>query len=120
MNTGQKVRVYRNVNRKVPTLSVQTHIPGVGWRVTAHMDRVALRDVTFDVSHAGWKRVMATKRKNVHAFVVGTLIDMPTDPMPASKVGYNPYRASFFTNEDGSPATKAHFAVVYPHGVFAS
>lgn len=64
-----------------------------------HADTIALRDATFVVQPAGRERVRREKRKNVHAFVRGQLVDvdMPysmADVMAA--ITYNPYRCDTF------------------------
>jgi len=65
---GTPVRIYFNLHKKL--FSVQTKVDG-RWKVVSHSSTIALRDVRFRVSQAGRKRVLAEKRKNVHAFVEG-------------------------------------------------
>lgn len=97
-------------------------------KVIGHADSVALIDCQFRVSEAGRRRVIAEKRKNVHAGVVGTIV-RDFDPRPydwdgqyAEKVSYNPHKASTFT-ADGKPvhyATMVHLAddgKAYGYGV---
>lgn len=52
-------------------------------RVVAIVDAVTLRDAKFVVQPAGRTRVLATGRKQVHAFVRGT-VNAPTVPSPHS------------------------------------
>lgn len=66
------VRVYRNLHKKC--YSVQEKVNG-RWKVVAHKKLVCLRDVEFRVSQAGRNRVINEKRKNVHAYIVGTEIE---------------------------------------------
>lgn len=48
---------------------------------TSHVDRLLLREVEFKVREAGRQRVLAERRKNVHAFAVGVDIFSPSpDP----------------------------------------
>jgi len=86
---GKTVRVYRNLHRKC--FSVQTRV-GKRWKVTAHVDEIRLRDVSFLVHKGGHKRYLRERRKNVHAFVVGTMVDsvgpVPTSVFYSAEVGY--------------------------------
>ena len=94
-----KVKVYYNLHKH--TFSVQTKTPK-GWRVTDYADRLNLTDVEFRVSEAGRQRVLKEGRKNVHAFVIGTLTDEELDT-PVD-VSYNPYKAGFFYRKDNGEA----------------
>lgn len=91
--SGMKVRVYRNLHKNC--LSVQARVGG-HWKVIAHVDSITLLDVSFKVSQAGRDRVLREKRKNVHAFVVGTVATFPI-ALQGRKVSYNPYKADTFT-----------------------
>ena len=107
-----EVFVYRNLHQNC--WSVKSKETG---RVIAHADEVILSDVDYKVSQAGRDRVLREKSKNVHAGLVGTLVDfdpiggkMPTYPaskfssdpgqkpepgMPTN-ITYNPYKYSQF------------------------
>lgn len=89
-----KVFVYFNLHRKC--FSVKA-LEGVNkGRVIKHACYVALHNATFKVSEAGRQRVLLEKRKNVHAGVVGTLVDS-LDIICNERVTYNPYKGSNFT-----------------------
>ena len=98
--------------------------PGKGWRVWQHATAVSLRDVSFTVSEAGRQRVLATGKKNVHAFMVGELLSDPaiSDPTPIhgwSRASYNPRKAATFVDSiTQEPVTHAHIAVVGSAGIF--
>lgn len=68
IDSSRKVRVYRNLHKRC--FSVKQD--GL---VRCHADSVTLSDVHFIVSKAGQKRVRKEKKKNVHAFVEGYIID---------------------------------------------
>ena len=87
--------------------------------VIAHATGVHLRDVQFRVREAGRQRVLREKRKNVHAFVRGNLVDytgtckggvsietgsrITVDDVLGhnrARVTYNPYRYSKFVDAD--------------------
>ena len=99
-----KVRVYYNVRKK--KFSVQSE-----GKVIAHLSSMVLRNPIFKVSEAGRKRVLKTKRKNVHAFIIGD-IETYFEPIgPTESVGYNPYvYPNFIRYKDLSPVHSAQIA----------
>lgn len=106
-----KVKVYWNLHKKV--FSVQHK--GI---VIAHAKDVYLALPSFRVSEAGRQRVLATKRKNVHAFVVGMWYSgwqpLPDDANRAVRVTYNPYKyTSFVTKEDENPVDSGKYYAVW-------
>ena len=68
IDPSKKVRVYRNLHKDC--FSVKQD--GL---VRCHADNVTLSDVEFIVSKAGQRRVRDEKKKNVHAFVEGFVVD---------------------------------------------
>jgi len=68
IDNTKKVRVYRNLHKDC--FSVKQ-----AGLVRCHADQVTLSDCKFIVSKAGQKRVRDEKRKNVHAFVEGFVVD---------------------------------------------
>jgi hypothetical protein len=70
LTPGTRVRIYWNLHRDV--YSVQTHRPGVGWRLAAHVDDFTLTGVSFKVYDRIRRQVLATGVKDVHAYVCGT------------------------------------------------
>lgn len=101
---GKKVMVYYNLHKH--TFSVV-----YDGKVILHADYVKLTDVEFRVRPGGKEKVRKDKSKNVHAFVIGTLIDYcqyPCEniPEPTSNdiVTYNPYKHDTFVyKSDESP-----------------
>lgn len=105
---GQKVKVYRNLHNGL--FSVQHK--GI---VVAHVPEVHLNDASFVVNEAGRQKVLREKKKNVHAFVVGTVDHNPergVQQLPVD-VTYNPYshppneRGYFVRRHDKSPITNS-------------
>jgi len=93
---GKKVMVYYNLHKH--TFSVT-----YDGKVIMHADYVKLGDVEFRVRKGGKEKVRSEKSKNVHAFVIGTLLEYceyPCDyiPNPPSDkiVTYNPYKYDSF------------------------
>lgn len=88
-----KVECYWNLHRKC--ISVRHK-----GRVIAHPPRIVLDDVKFVVSQAGRARVLKEKRKNVHAFVRGTISPF-ADLFEGEAVTYNPYKYNSFVKVNG-------------------
>jgi hypothetical protein len=97
---GQKVMVYYNLHKH--TFSVQKN--GL---VVMHADYVKLENVEFRVRQGGKEKVRKEKSKNVHAFVIGKLVDYcqyPCDDIPEEPTGdivtYNPYKYDTFVYKE--------------------
>jgi hypothetical protein len=93
---GERVMVYYNLHKQ--TFSIQKS--GI---VFFHADYVKLQDVEFRVRKGGREKVNLEKRKNVHAFVIGNLVDFceyPCEQLPKDPEGevvtYNPYKHDSF------------------------
>jgi len=70
-------------------------------RVIAHLPRVLLADAEMIVRPAGRARVRREGRKNVHAFVRGTILpDATSVPAGVRPFSYNPREAGYFTLRD--------------------
>ena len=84
------VDVYRNLHKN--TWSILNRRTG---RVIARTDNVVVKNVKFVVQPGGRKRVIEEERKNVHAFVRGTVSPVPTVTATQGlfnvQVKYNPY-----------------------------
>jgi len=97
---GQRVKVYYNLHKH--TFSVQKNNI-----VILHADYVKLNNVEFKVRQRGMEKVRQEKSKNVHAFVIGNLVDYckyPCDEIPEEPTGnivtYNPYKFDSFVYRD--------------------
>lgn len=108
-HVGLKVKVYYNLHRHC--FSVKDYKTN---KVIGHTDRVVLQDCTFKVSEAGRRRVLLEKKKNVHAYVVGTLKawDFQHYVTPVNhKAHYNPYFTETF-EVDGMPIYESPWVVL--------
>jgi hypothetical protein len=90
---GRTVRVYRNLNRNCMSV-----VDNSSKLVIAHTSFVLLDNPVFKVSEAGRQRVLRTGRRNVHAWAVGEISEMPSNltASTALRLSYNPYRDSSF------------------------
>ncbi len=97
---GKKVMVYYNLHKHTFSVTYDS-------KVIMYADYVKLGDVEFRVRQGGKERVRSEKSKNVHAFVIGKLLDYceyPCNEMPTSSsdkvVTYNPYKHDTFVFKD--------------------
>jgi hypothetical protein len=98
---GKKVMVYFNLHKKTFSVSYDN-------KVIMHADYVKLGDVEFRVRTGGRDRVRSEKQKNVHAFVIGNLLEYceypcKNIPNPSSNsiITYNPYKHETFVYKEG-------------------
>ena len=76
---------------------------------------IYLRDATFVVQPAGRERVLREKRKNVHAYVRGTLSEGDTLPT-GNRVRYNPYRDEHWRLDNGEEVKTASLVCMTTEG----
>jgi hypothetical protein len=95
LTEGTIVRIYYNLHKHC--LSIQTRTEQ-GWRVTQHLYRIQIRNARFLVLKSGRDKVRQEKRKNVHAFVLGSFCSQ--DSVSGVPVSYNPYRWDSFVRLD--------------------
>ena len=102
------VRVFRNWKRGCYNIMQDG-------RVRASARQVRLRDVEFRVRESGRQRMLRERRRNVHAFAVGRLLDWVhpdeercLERLPGRVAFYDPYRfASFVDADTRSPVAGA-------------
>lgn len=86
-----KVKVAFNLNKR--TYSIRDYKTN---KVVGYSDSIVLRNVSFKVSEAGRQRVIDTKRKNVHAFIVGDQSLLRYSNSGLMPITYNPYKDTGF------------------------
>jgi hypothetical protein len=102
-----KVRVYRNLN-KPEFYSILAREGADKGKVVGYARAVLLENCEFIVSSASRNRVLREKRKNVHAFCQGIIVDASeTSQLLTGEetiVTYNPYKMeTFYKRIDDSP-----------------
>jgi len=105
-----KVRVYRNLNNGL--MSVQFK-----GKVVGHTDNLAIKNVSFIVSEATRIKMVAAKRRAVHAYAEGILMANTPDIPLTHTVHYNPYRSGQFTVSPGEMVVKQSDYVVVKNNV---
>ena len=90
-------RIYRNLHKKC--WSIQHYVSGKGWRLFEHLDSLEAINCTTKVYEAGRQRVLATKKKNIHAYILcesytphGCCVMIEAGVFAS----YNPYKYSYF------------------------
>ena len=73
-------------------------------KVVGYASSILMRDVVFKVSEKSRQRVISSKRKNVHAFAEGIIIEKDvTKPFSLTKIiTYNPYKFGYFYDKYSS------------------
>ena len=111
---GVVVQAYRNLHHPGVTYSLRDRR---SQRVVDRAGVVILSDAVFRVQPGGRARVLREKRKNVHAYVQGTV----SAAGPATgwrRARYNPYHlAEFVDAETGVPVHAARWARLDASGV---
>lgn len=119
---GDTVKVYRNLHNDCLSILKNGLVHG-------YAQYVALCDVTFQVNEKGRQRVLKEKRKNVHAFVGGRILQGTTikklgfdkvedlyktiEEQGYIRVKYNPYLFdSFVIADTGEKVETARFALI--------
>lgn len=93
---GQRVQVYRNLNKDGVVYSVRDWKTGL---VLGHTSKASLEYCIFVVSEKGRNKVRQTKRKSVHAWIDGFWREYDEDnddELMGSMVEYNPYKHDTF------------------------
>ena len=105
-----RCEVYYNLHKKCFSIrSLEKEDYG---KVVMHANEVVMDDVKFVVREGGRKQVLREGRKNVHAFVRGTLVDacvkkgpitqhyakVDNSYKPFYRATYNPYKYDSFVN----------------------
>ncbi|AGS82771.1 hypothetical protein ANNAL29_90 [Mycobacterium phage AnnaL29] len=116
-----RVFVYWNLHRGMWSIKALEG-PDKG-RVIARHNHVVLRNVTGKVSEAGRQRVLREGRKNVHAGLVGELVqgEAVVLSQDARKVTYNPRKyETFVYTDDEAPFQGSDLAVLAHRTVYAA
>jgi len=91
LQDGDRVEVYRNLHKNC--FSIRKNGRVVDYRYDDEM--LTLVDVKFAVQPAGRAKVLREQKKNVHAFIRGT-VSFETPVAYQELVSYNPYKADTF------------------------
>ena len=97
------VEVYKNLHKHC--WSVRDNKTG---KVIDHVRNIHLADAKLVVRPAGRERVLKERRKNVHAFVKGSVSTVGGVPWDICEVVYDPYKHSSFVEKvTGKPVYHA-------------
>lgn len=106
----KRVEVYWNLHKNLFSVRHKGKVIG-------HYHHLRLHDVTWVVQPAGNARVRRTRRKNVHAFARGKLINNHTswhhlNQADFTQVFYDPYHyTTFVTRETHTPVLTSDYAM---------
>jgi hypothetical protein len=126
-----KCFIYRNLHKPGHTYSLKALEGEHKGKVVGYAQCMLVQDVSFVVREAGRQKVLTTGRKNVHAGIVGDVIEaymlmtrLPNDirdgivyvsiEEPCRTVNYNPYKApTFYDVKTNEPLHHAELVGVY-------
>lgn len=107
-----QVYVYFNITRQVWSVA-EAKGNGRG-KLIEHRKALTLRDARFVVSEASRQSCIAGGQRQVHAGVIGTLVDYVQAPRAAAEITYRPFlRGEFYnvaTREAVTTAANVSFA----------
>lgn len=113
LNPSKPVEIYRNLNKPGKTYSIRQDGLVIG-----HSNSLLLKDCEFIVNEAGRQRVLKEKKKNVHAFIRGKLLDSKAESLNYKRVVYNPYKNKHFLS-DGKKVNFASIVLIFYGEVWA-
>lgn len=115
-HAGRRVRVYFNLHtKKWSVQDAKTRL------VLFHCTELFLDNVQGKISEAGRQRVLRENRKNVHAFIVGTIVPNDQKCRYWKAITYNPYKYdSFVYHNDETRFDCADRAIFTEQGVYVS
>lgn len=116
-----KADIYYNLHKKC--LSIRSRERETYGRVVKHSyDSVYLKDVEFVVNQKGRDKVIATKQKNVHAYIRGVIVDkeLIDESSLVNLAKYNPYKYSSFVDKDENPVYKARLVKIHDKTILFS
>lgn len=113
-----RVRVYRNLHKKAYSVQARNH--SNQWRVIYTKSYIHLTNVEFHLIPSGQNRVRETKQKNVHAFIIGDLVELPQiNFSDCNRLTYNPHFNDWFVDtKTGERVNKASEVFLTNKGVY--
>lgn len=118
---GERVRIYKNLHRNCYSVLRKYYDPQkkrFSWLVWNYLFEMTLENPTFIVREKGRQRVIKEKKKNVHAFIEGTLSNEKPPKFSATinpRIKYDPYKDKHFWMAPVScvDANKHNFSFVH-------
>lgn len=126
-----KCFVYRNLHKSGYTYSIKALEGEYKGRVVAYSSSILIEDARLVINETGRQRVLQSGQKNVHAGIVGNVIQvygierrLPSDlqdgpayvsiTTPHKEIKYNPYKAATFCDvKTNEPIHEAKLVGVY-------
>src|SRR3954471_5935390 len=102
--------IYKNLNRGCWSIAECTASGNRG-KLVRHADAIAISNARCIVKENARNRVCRTKSREVHAWIIGEIIEgIPSGERV--EITYNPYRAPLFVRRDnGEPITNADYVL---------
>jgi len=104
----RRVIAYKNLTRGTWSVAELKGERGRG-KLLSHHVTLTLANCQFHVSEASRTRMLRTRQREVHAWVIGDLVE--TAPSAGTRVSYNPFKGPKFVRcTDGSTVETARIA----------
>lgn len=100
-----RVAVYKNLTRGCWSIA-EVNAAGNRGKLIGHADSIALSDCRMVVKESRRIAICANRNREVHAWIVGTICDIPASET-LRELTYNPYRSDSFHTQDGQPVIAA-------------
>jgi hypothetical protein len=105
--------VYKNLNRGDWSLATPAGKSGtLRGKVFDHTDSVTIENPVFVVQESGRQRVIAKKCREVHAWIVGDIVNSAPAGI-GREISFNPYRSGFFHYRDSAEPVTAAACIVF-------
>lgn len=113
------VEVYKNLTKSRQAKSTVYSIrDSKTKKVINWSNAFTLKNVTFHINEKARQRVIANKRKEVHAWVKGELLMYDILPSLRRKITYDPYKDMVFHFHSGKKIENASVCSFTPRGVY--
>lgn len=108
---GRRVYVYWNLQKDV--WSVRAEDGAEAGRILFHAEHLTLEGCMFKVSETTRRKILVTKRRRIHAGIVGRVAPTRDARPDAVRVSYNPYKGPSFYARDTGAAISQSASVIF-------
>ena len=109
INPATRYGVYRNLTRDCWSICEVSSTGKSRKKLVQHCDTVTVLECVPFVSECGRQRVLTVGHREVHAWIVGRIVDVDGETFTGDRVTYRPFDgATFIHAETGNEYTGSH------------